>query len=85
MAYIFSSNLICLTRILGVSEDATDDEIKRKYREMAKIVHPDKVLDILYFLNYGTPCTGALPMVKEYRANFGAILYFGGGKAWLDS
>ena len=28
--------------ILGVSKDATDEEIKKKYRELAKKYHPDK-------------------------------------------
>ncbi len=29
-------------RILGLSEDATHDDIKTAYREMAQILHPDK-------------------------------------------
>ena len=28
--------------ILGVSENATLDEIKKAYREMSKLYHPDK-------------------------------------------
>jgi len=30
---------------LGVSKDATDEEIKKAYRDMSKIVHPDKHFD----------------------------------------
>ena len=33
-------------RILGVLPTATDEEIKRKYRDMAKVVHPDKVTNL---------------------------------------
>ena len=29
--------------ILGIDSNATDDEIKKAYREMAKKYHPDKV------------------------------------------
>ncbi len=31
--------------ILGVSKDATDDEIKRAYRELARKYHPDNYVD----------------------------------------
>ena len=29
--------------VLGLKKEATDDEIKKAYREMAKKYHPDKV------------------------------------------
>jgi curved DNA-binding protein CbpA len=38
-----------LFRILGVSPSATDEEIKRNYRDMAKVVHPDKVTFFAFY------------------------------------
>ena len=29
-------------KVLGVSENSSQDEIKKKYRELSKIHHPDK-------------------------------------------
>ncbi|MCF0207105.1 MAG: DnaJ domain-containing protein, partial [Bacteroidales bacterium] len=33
-------------KILGITKDATDDEVKRAYKQMAMKHHPDKVADM---------------------------------------
>ncbi|XP_046862735.1 uncharacterized protein LOC124456198 isoform X2 [Xenia sp. Carnegie-2017] len=39
---LLSSRDLNAYQVLGVSSMSTDEEIKRKYRDMAKMVHPDK-------------------------------------------
>lgn len=31
--------------VLGVPSDASDDDIRRQYRKLAVLIHPDKVWD----------------------------------------
>lgn len=37
-------------KILGVSKNASDDEIKKSYRKMALVHHPGEHLSVLYLL-----------------------------------
>ena len=39
--------------VLGVPSDASDDDIRRQYRKLAVLIHPDKVWDtFISGLNY---------------------------------
>ena len=35
--------------VLGVPRDATDDDIRKQYRKLAVLIHPDKVLSLSCF------------------------------------
>ena len=35
-------------KVLGVSEDATDEEIKKAYRDLVRKYHPDKYLSLIH-------------------------------------
>ena len=37
------SMCFCSYSVLGVPRDATDDDIRKQYRKLAVLIHPDKV------------------------------------------
>ena len=41
--YMYGGDPMAHYKILGISAEATDDEIKKAYRKLAVLHHPDKV------------------------------------------
>ena len=64
--------------VLGISPDATNEEVKKAYRELAKKYHPDNYVN--------DPNAGAAEeKMKEINEAYDTILRERASKAWRSS